>query len=45
MAAALIVAPDLSILILIPAGALVYGAALGGAGGFRLFTTPVERAT
>jgi O-antigen/teichoic acid export membrane protein len=48
MAAALIVAPDLSILILIPAGALVYGAVLGGAGGFRLFTSPaspVERAS
>jgi O-antigen/teichoic acid export membrane protein len=46
MAVALLVAGDTSILILIPAGALIYGAALGGTGGFRLFTstTPAERA-
>jgi hypothetical protein len=44
MAAALIAAADLSFLILVPAGALVYAIAFGGTGGFRLFTSP-ERAS
>jgi len=42
MAGALLVAGDLSVLILIPAGALVYGIALGGTGGWRLFTAATE---
>lgn len=48
MAVALVAAGDLSVLILVPAGALVYAAALGGTGGFRAFTSsvsPAERAS
>jgi O-antigen/teichoic acid export membrane protein len=44
MAAALIVAGGMSVLILVPVGVLVYGAALGGTGGFSLFTSPVSPA-
>jgi O-antigen/teichoic acid export membrane protein len=45
MAAALIAAGDLSVLILVPAGAAVYAIAFGGTGGFRLFIAPAERAS